>query len=101
MRVKSTVIAMLLTGTCAQVTAALPAISPSAQHTESLVQPVASWRYDRRCAWRGGRWVVDLNEGKVLLCRPERPGRQWAWRAENGRQGWYDRRRQLWHYNGW
>lgn len=67
----------------------------------SAVEPVATWRYHRSCGWRGGRWVVDLGGGKLVVCRPNRPGKNWMWHREGNREGWWDRRRKAWHNDKW
>ena len=76
--------------------------TPAAPTTSAAdVHQVASWRYNANCGWRGGRWVVDLGAGKIVACRPNRPGRDWVWRNEGPRHGWYHRRDRKWHYNKW
>jgi hypothetical protein len=77
----------------------MPPLHPSGVPIENGFQLAASWRYDDNCAWRDGRWVVDLGIGRLVLCRPTRPGRDWNWRNDGRRQGWYDRRRNVWHNN--
>lgn len=71
-----------------------PSVSPTAE-------PAASWRYHRNCGWRDGRWVVDIGRGKLVVCRPNRPGRNWVWYKEGNREGWYDRRHKAWHHKNW
>ena len=66
-----------------------------------FAQPVASWRYHQKCGWRGGRWVVDLGAGRIIACRPNRPGRDYIWRNEGPRQGWYRPRDRRWNFNRW
>ena len=68
----------------------LPAAGTAAP---SAVEPVAVWRYHAKCGWREGRWVVDLGAGKLVVCRPNRPGKAWVWHKEGNREGWWDRRR--------
>lgn len=88
-------------GLCAGAATAAP-VAPLAEPTLApTAEPVASWRYDRRCGWRDGRWVVDLGAGKLVVCRPYRPGRNWVWYKEGTREGWYDRRKKSWHYRNW
>jgi len=79
---------------------AAPLPAPTADRT-NIVEPVASWRYHRGCGWRGGRWVVDLGAGKIVACRPMRPGRDYSWHREGGREGWWDSRRRAWHNDKW
>ena len=67
----------------------------------TLAQPVASWRYHRECVWNGSGWSIDLGDGRVVLCRPYRPNREWYWHTEGPRHGWYHRKRNVWHYNKW
>ncbi len=64
-------------------------------------QAQASERYHRNCRWRDGRWVVNLGVGRVVLCRPNRPGRDWRWHSDGPRHGWYNDRRRAWHNNRW
>lgn len=66
-----------------------------------LVQPIASWRYHKNCGWRGGRWVVDLGAGRIIACRPNRPGRDYVWRNEGPRHGWYRPRDRRWYFDKW
>ena len=80
---------------------AAPAVAfqaPAAPTTGDLATPVASWRYAANCGWRGNRWVLDLGNGRVSACRPNRPGRNYVWHRDGGREGWYDRRQRDWHY---
>ena len=51
---------------------------PKSSASSDIVQPVASWRYYDRCAWTGRGWSVDLGNGRIVVCRPNRPGRNWA-----------------------
>lgn len=80
---------------------AVPLADPAAGSRAPLAEPVASWRYNKNCAWNNGRWVVDLGRGKIVVCRPVRPGREWSWHREGNREGWWDRRRHVWHYQKW
>lgn len=72
-----------------------------AHEEPSIVEQAASWRYHRGCAWRGDRWIVDIGRGKIVTCRPFRPGPGFVWYSEGNRQGWYDKRRRAWHNNNW
>ena len=71
------------------------------QKTSAVEEAQSSWRYHNRCGWRGGRWVVELGGGGLVLCRPNRPGREWRWHSDGGRHGWYNDRRRRWHHNRW
>ncbi len=75
--------------------------TPAASAAAPLTQTVASWRYHRNCSWRSGRWVVDLGVGKIIACRPNRPGRDYVWRDEGPRRGWYRPRDRRWYFNRW
>ena len=75
--------------------------NPGDRASQSLVEPVASWRYNNNCSWQGGRWAVDLGGGKLVVCRPNRPGRDYSWRREGQRNGWYHRNERRWHHNNW
>ena len=65
------------------------------------IERVASWRYHDNCGWQGGRWVVDLGAGRLVLCRPIRPDRSYDWRRERNREGWYNRRSRTWYFDKW
>ena len=80
---------------------ALPLVKADQLPPDSTVQQIASWRYHQNCGWQSGRWVVDLGAGRIVACRPNRPGRNYGWRNEGARQGWYDGRARSWHYNNW
>ena len=86
---------------CAGAATAAPTVSIGDINATPSAEPVASWRYHRSCGWRDGRWVVDLGGGKLVVCRPNRPGRNWVWFREGNREGWYDRRRKDWHHKNW
>lgn len=79
---------------------AAPAMPGAGAAARTLVEP-AQWRYHRKCSWRGGRWIVDLGAGRIVVCRPNRPGRDWIWRDEGPRHGWYHPRRKSWHFRNW
>jgi len=70
------------------------------QSGTSAVEQVQGWRYHRGCGWDGRRWVVDLGAGRIVVCRPNRPGRDWVWRSDGPRQGWWNPRRRHWHHDG-
>lgn len=93
--------AALLAGVTVAQAAPLAPGKPAAPDMAPFAQPVASWRYHRNCGWRGGRWVVDLGAGKIVACRPNRPGRDYVWRDEGPRHGWYHRRERRWFFNKW
>lgn len=80
---------------------AIPLSDRAPAQAQSVVHDIASWRYHNNCGWRGGRWVVDLGGGKLVICRPNRPGRDYVWRDEGPRHGWYNRNRKVWHFNNW
>ena len=80
---------------------AAPHVKPNQSTPDTAIVPVASWRYHENCGWRSGRWIVDLGAGRIVACRPNRPDRNYVWRNEGARQGWYDRRTRAWHYNNW
>jgi hypothetical protein len=67
----------------------------------SNVIQVDSWRYSDRCGWSGGRWILDLGQGRLVGCRPVRPSGDWRWNRDGNREGWYDNRRRAWHYDKW
>lgn len=69
--------------------------------SEGLAVPVASWQYHANCGWRNGKWVVDLGAGKIVICRPNRPSRDYIWYKSGSREGWYDRRKKSWHNKDW
>ena len=101
MRALPIVGAALFAGLSATAASAMPAIPPSPDSGAGLVLPVHSWRYHNNCGWRDGRWVVDLGAGKFVVCRPNRPGRDYRWHREGQRHGWYDPRRRSWHNERW
>jgi hypothetical protein len=101
MRNTKAIAGLALLALSAQSAIALPVPTTDAAATAMPTELVASWRYNNNCAWQGGRWVVDLGAGRLVLCRPNRPSRDYAWRNEGSRQGWYDRRNRAWHYNNW
>ena len=74
---------------------------PDVREAATLAQPIASWRYHQRCGWRGGRWVIDLGAGRIVACRPNRPGRDYIWRDAGPRQGWCRPRDRRWYFNRW
>ena len=81
---------------------ALPAgQAPTTASPAADVHQIASWRYHANCGWQGGRWVFDQGGGKLVVCRPNRPGRDYVWRDEGPRHGWYHRRDHTWHFNNW
>jgi hypothetical protein len=45
--------------------------------------------------------AIHLGAGNLMLCRPNRPGRNYNWRREGNREGWYDRRARTWHFDRW
>jgi hypothetical protein len=96
MRIGSAAVSAFILGLTGSGASGMPSL-PSYDMGIPHFQPVASWRYDDNCAWRDGRWTVDMGIGRVVLCRPTRPGREWTWRNDGRRQGWYDRRRNAWH----
>jgi hypothetical protein len=64
---------------------------------QSLIEPVQS--YHRSCGWMNNGWFYSLN-GSFVSCRPRRPeGRDWGWRVEGDRSGWYHSRRKAWMPN--
>jgi hypothetical protein len=93
--------ALSVLGLSAQSTAALPRPPLDQLAPIPLIENVASWRYHNNCGWQGGRWVVDLGAGKFVVCRPNRPSRDYNWRREGNREGWYDRRSKGWHFDKW
>jgi hypothetical protein len=99
MRAFSIAASAFILGVTGTVATAVPVFPPHGLPIDGRLQPVASWRYHDNCAWRDGRYIVDLGIGRVVLCRPTRPGRDWNWRNDGRRQGWYDRRRNVWHEN--
>jgi hypothetical protein len=57
--------------------------------------------YHRSCGWVDNGWRYRSG-GRYIDCRPRRPfGRDWIWRTEGPRFGWYNSRRNNWHYNRW
>lgn len=90
-----------LLGLSAAGASALPVTKVDKPEGASLVEPVHAWRYHRNCGWRGGRWVVDLGGGRLVVCRPYRPGRAWVWRDEGPRHGWYHPRDRRWSFDRW
>lgn len=94
---KMIIAAAAATAGLASAAQALPVGEPAQDST--LVQPVASWRYHRNCGWHEGRWTVDLGGGRIVVCRPMRPSRDWVWRDEGPRHGWYHPGRKEWHYH--
>ena len=89
-------------GFSASGASALPAMGvPDKPETRSQVEPVASWRYHRNCGWNSGRWIVDLGGGRIVDCRPMRPGRDYVWRDEGSHHGWWHSRERRWHFNNW
>lgn len=92
--------ALLASATAAQA-APVALEKPAAPAAAPLAQQVASWRYHERYGWRGGRWVVDLGAGRIVACRPHRPGRDYVWRNEGPRHGWYHRRERRWFFDRW
>ena len=80
---------------------ALPVGNPVHIGSDANVQQIASWRYSNACAWNGSGWRVDAGNGRIVACRPNRPGRNWNWHSEGNRHGWYDSRQRTWHHNNW
>jgi hypothetical protein len=53
------------------------------------------------CRWVDNKWTYERGDRR-LVCRPDRPsGRDWGWRREGNRAGWYNRNQRVWHFNGW
>jgi hypothetical protein len=79
--------------------AALPATAaPQIQPlpSTSVVEPA---RAD--CRWVDNKWTYQRGD-KRIVCRPNRPsGRDWTWRREGPRFGWYNNSRRAWNYNAW
>jgi hypothetical protein len=100
---KRTILAATLLSIALPTVSALaaPVVKLGETAANPLVQTVASWRYAQNCGWNNGRWVVDIGRGKIIACRPNRPGRDYAWHREGNREGWYDNRRRAWHYDKW
>lgn len=96
-RAPSIAASLVILGLTGTVATAMQPLRPHEHRIGHDFQPVASWRYDDNCAWRDGRWVVDLGIGSVVLYRPTRPSRDWNWRNDGRRQGWHDRRLNVWH----
>lgn len=95
------VLALSVGGALALTTAASAAPLPTIERSEAgVVEKVQGWRYHRGCGWDGRRWVVDLGAGRIVVCRPNRPGRGWVWRSDGPRQGWYHPGRRHWHHDG-
>lgn len=85
----------------AQAAPVMPGAAPRAMIDGQNTVEQAQYRYHRNCGWRGGRWVVDLGAGKLVVCRPNRPGRNYIWREEGKRRGWYNPRQRQWHFHNW
>ncbi len=101
MKILTLAAALPLLGLSAQTTSASPLLPLESHTPSSVIELVASWRYHNNCGWQGGRWVVDLGAGKLVVCRPNRPSRDYNWRREGNREGWYDRRNRGWHFDKW
>lgn len=101
MRVLPIVSAALFAALIGTAASAMPSVGPVSEPVTQLVTPVASWRYHNNCGWRDGRWVVDMGAGRFVVCRPNRPGRDYRWHREGERHGWYDSRRRAWHNDRW
>lgn len=101
MHASRTLVAALVTCLTATIADAAPTVVATDIAPAGVVEKAQSWRYHNDCSWRGGRWVADLGVGRLVICRPHRPGRDYQWRSEGRRQGWYDNRRRSWHHNQW
>ena len=73
MRNTKAIIGLGLFALSGQSAVALPVPAIDTIATERPAELVASWRYHNNCAWQGGRWVVDLGTGRLVICRPNRP----------------------------
>ncbi len=93
--------ALAVLGLSVHTASALPRPPLHHESSQPAFERVASWRYNNNCGWQGGRWVVDLGAGRLVLCRPNRPGRNYNWRRDGNREGWYDRRARTWHFDRW
>ena len=46
---------------------------------------------------RDDRGWHRMNRDKRVSCRPVRPGREYSWRSEGGRSGWWHKKNHRWH----
>lgn len=53
------------------------------------------------CSWVNGGWFYRNGAQRFVVCRPDRPGRDYSWRREGRQFGWYHPQRREWHNRNW